>query len=117
MLDIRYIRDNPDSVQKRLGARGGAIQLKIDELIACDEQRRAAETRLQQLQADRKRMSKEIGIKRGKGEDTSAAEAQVRGMGDDIAKLVEQAHALEKKQRELLLIIPNVPHANAPIGS
>jgi seryl-tRNA synthetase len=117
MLDIRLIRDNPDLVKQRLAARGGDVHQKIDEVLAIDQQRRTAETRLQQLQADRKRISKEIGGKKARGEDTSEIEAQVRGFGDEMAALNAEATALDEKQRDLLLNIPNLPHDACPVGS
>ena len=117
MLDIRLIRENPDFVRARLATRGGDSHTKIDEILACDTERRAAETRLQQLQADRKRISKEIGARKGRGEDTTEIEAQVRGIGEEIGRLDEQASAREQQQRELLLQVPNLPHADAPIGA
>ena len=103
MLDIRLIRENPDLVKLRLAARDPKLASAVDEIIECDTRRRAAETRFQQLQADRKRMSKEIGAKKGKGEDTSAIEAEVRTLGDEIAKLEDEAKQLEAGQRTLLL--------------
>jgi seryl-tRNA synthetase len=84
--------------------------------LECDKQRRATETRLQQLQADRKRVSKEIGGKKARGEDTSAVELGMRGIGEEIEHLNAQSAALEVTQREFLLQIPNLPHASAPIG-
>ena len=68
MLDIRLIRDQPDFVKSRLATRGGDDQLKIDEVLAVDAERRKLETALQQCNADRKRLSKEIGGARGRGE-------------------------------------------------
>lgn len=61
MLDIRLIREQPDFVKSRLATRGGDEQLKIDEVLAVDAERRKLETALQQCNADRKRLSKEIG--------------------------------------------------------
>ncbi len=55
-------------------------------------------------------------MRRAKGEDTSAVEAEVRGAGDDIATLEEQAAASEVSLRELLLHLPNLPHDDAPVG-
>ena len=86
-------------------------------MLRCDVQRRQAETQLQTLQADRNRISKEIGAKKKAGEDTSAIEAQVRGFGDDMKRLNEEAAALDAEQRELLLGIPNLPHENCPAGT
>ena len=117
MLDIRLIREQPDTIKARLAARGGDAHLHIEEILACDKERRAAETQLQQLQSDRKRISKEIGIRKSKGEDTSSVEAEVRVLGDEVAKLNDLSAALDNRQRELLLNLPNVPHENCPVGA
>jgi len=116
MLDIRLIREQPDLVKSRLAARGGTEAAKIDEVLAVDAERRKAETALQQFNADRKRLSKEIGGKRAKGEATAEIEAKVREIGDEISRLNEQATAFDEKQKDLLLGIPNLPHAKAPVG-
>ncbi len=117
MLDIRLIREQPDFVKSRLATRGGDDQLKIDEVLAVDAERRKLETALQHCNADRKRLSKEIGGARGRGEDSSAAEERVRQIGDEAGELVRQAAAAEEQQRDLLLHIPNLPHAGAPVGT
>jgi len=117
MLDIRLIREHADQVKARLSARGGDSQLQIDRILECDRDRRAAETQLQTLQSERKRMSKEIGARKSKGEDTAAVEAEVRGMGEQITTLNEESAALDERQRELLLHLPNLPHEGCPIGS
>jgi seryl-tRNA synthetase len=117
MLDIRLIREQPDFVKERLATRGGDDAAKIDEVLRVDVERRRAETQLQQLNADRKRLSKEIGGKRSRGEASDELEAQVRGIGDEIAALNAQSAAGEEQQRDLLLGLPNLPHAQAPIGS
>jgi seryl-tRNA synthetase len=116
MLDIRLIREKPEYVRERLATRGGDAHLRIDEVLESDRAWRAAETRAQGLQADRKRLSKEIGMLKAKGQDTSATEAQVRGIGQEIDALTAEAGALEQRQRDLLLQIPNLPHDAAPIG-
>ena len=117
MLDIRLIREKPDFVKARLATRGGDAHLKIDGVLAIDAERRRLETQLQQLQADRKRISREIGAMKSKGGDTSAIEAQVRGFGDEIAALQLQTAAADERQKDLLLNIPNTPHADAPVGT
>ncbi len=116
MLDIRLIREQPDLVKERLGSRGGDEAAKIDQVLQVDAERRKAETALQQFNADRKRLSKEIGGQRSRGEASDALEDQVRGIGDQIALLNEQTIASEEKQKDLLLNIPNLPHAAAPLG-
>ena len=117
MLDIALIRKTPDEIKARLASRGGDLAAQIDAVLRCDIQRRQAETKLQQLQADRNRISKEIGAKKKAGEDTSAIEAEVRGFGEDMKLLHEESAALDTEQRDLLLGIPNTPHEQCPHGT
>ncbi len=116
MLDIRLIREDPAGVKARLATRGGEAAALVDELLECDEVRRACETEKQQLQSDRKRISKEIGALKQKGEDTSEIEAQVRGIGDKIGEIGAKADEADERQRHLLLSIPNLPHPDCPEG-
>ncbi len=116
MLDIRLIREQPDFVRSRLVTRGGDDAAKIDEVLRVDAERRKGETVLQQCNADRKRLSKEIGGKRAKGEATEEIEARVREIGDEIARLTDQTTDLDEEQKQLLLGVPNLPHADAPVG-
>ncbi len=117
MLDIRLIRENTDQVVARLSARGGDAHLKIHDVLNCDKERRGVETRLQQLQSDRKRISKEIGARKAKGEDTASVEAEVRALGDSVASLNEESARLDVLQRDLLLQLPNLPHEGCPVGA
>lgn len=117
MLDIRLIRDQPEFVKERLFSRGGDDASKIDDVLRVDADRRRAETSQQQLNADRKRLSKEIGGKRARGEPSQELEEAVRGIGEQIAQLTEQCSAAEEQQKTLLLNIPNLPHAAAPLGN
>src|ERR1041385_6875061 len=116
MLDIRLIREQPDFVKSRLATRGGDDAAKIDEVLRVDADRRRAETALQQCNADRKRLSKEIGGKRAKGEATDEIEGRVREIGNEIARLSEQSTEFDQQQSELLLGIPNLPNETAPVG-
>jgi len=117
MLDIRLIREQADTVKQRLAARGTDYAPVIDEILAIDEQRRAAETERQTLQSDRNRISKEIGIAKKNGQDTSEIESQVRGIGDRIDQIGQEADALDTKQRDIMLTLPNVPHEACPVGT
>jgi seryl-tRNA synthetase len=116
MLDIRLIREKSDFVRERLTARGGGDEAKIDSILTTDAERRKAETELQQLQAERNRLSKEIGAKKSRKEPTDDLEKEVRTIGDGIAHLNERAANSEEDQRGLLLEIPNLPHSSVPLG-
>lgn len=117
MLDIRVIRENPEFVKNRLRTRGGDSHALIDAVLACDEERRAAETSKQQLQSRRKTLSKQIGMGKAKGEDTTAAETEVRGINEEIATLDAACEAASARQADLLLNIPNLPHDACPPGT
>ncbi|HXM74222.1 MAG TPA: serine--tRNA ligase, partial [Chthoniobacterales bacterium] len=116
MLDIRLIREKPDFVRERLATRGGGDEAKINEVLQVDTERRKAETALQQLQAERKRLSKEIGAKRARGESSADLEERVRKIGEEIVDLNARAAELDEQQKSLLLEIPNLPHESVPIG-
>jgi seryl-tRNA synthetase len=116
MLDIRVIRDHPSAVQERLKARGGDHWQRVDEVLACDEERRLAETGKQQLQSSRKNLSKQIGLNKGRGEDTAALENEVRAINEQIARLDLAAEGAAARQADLLLNLPNLPHEGCPLG-
>lgn len=116
MLDIRLIRDNPDQVKERLTARGGDYASIVDEVLSIDTARRTAETERQKLQGDRNRISKEIGMAKKNGQDTSAIEVEVRGINERIEQIGHDADAADARQEELLLGLPNLPHEGCPVG-
>ncbi len=116
MLDIRLLRDNPHLVKARLATRGIEIDDAVDAVLASDSSRREVETRLQGLQAERNRLSREIGALRSQGRDTTSMEAQVSSQAAEMQALTQQAALLEQEQRELLLVLPNLPQDNVPTG-
>lgn len=117
MLDIRLIRENPTDFQERLKPRGGDHWKLIDDVLACDAERRTAETEKQQLQNSRKTISKQIGAMKARQEDSSAVEAEVRGINEQIATWDATAEAAAQRQSDLLLNLPNLPHAACPVGN
>ena len=72
MLDIKAIREDADTIKERIATRGGDAHLLIDEVLACDETRRKAETDKQSLQSERKQLSKQIGALMGQGKADEA---------------------------------------------
>jgi seryl-tRNA synthetase len=116
MLDIRLIREKPDFVRERLATRGGGEDEKIEQVLACDKQRRTDETSVQQFRAQRNAISKQIGALKSGGEKTDALEAEVTEINRQIDQLNEGIDGSEEVQRNLLLELPNLPHPTAPIG-
>lgn len=117
MLDIRDIRENAPMLKERIKLRGGDSWTLIDEVLACDDSRRRAETEKQTLQAERNAISKQIGVMRKKGEDSTAIEADVRRMGERVKELEVLSESVTVRQNDLLMSIPNMPHANCPVGA
>jgi len=116
MLDIRLIRENADLVKSRLSARGGAYDADIDSVLALDAARRAAETNLQGLQAERNRLSKEIGKLRAQKQDSAALEAEVKERAVEMEEWTKKADQFSVDQSNILLSIPNLPQPTAPVG-
>lgn len=118
MLDIRIIRENPGLVRERLAARGAGDEAKVDEVLELDERRRNLLAEVEQLKASRNRVSKEIGVLIGqkKAQEAEERKRETREIGDRIAGLDKEVAEVEAARDELLLRIPNLPHASVPFG-
>jgi seryl-tRNA synthetase len=116
MLDIRRLRETPETVKTLLAFRGPGYEAMVNEVLAVDTQRRANETRWQHLQSERKRLSKDIGALRAKKEDSSALEDESKKLGAEMEAIQAASAEAEAKQRDLLLSIPNTPHDEIPQG-
>jgi seryl-tRNA synthetase len=116
MLDIRLLRDDTAGVKERLATRSGQYSEIIDQILACDARRRESETRVQHLRAERNRLSKEIGILKKSGGDSSTIESQVKGFAEEMEALGRTAAELDAEQRDLLLRVPNLPAPGLPEG-
>jgi seryl-tRNA synthetase len=84
--------------------------------VALDARRRSALTEVESLKNERNRVSKEIGARKKKGENTDSAQLAMRQVGDRIAALDVQVREIEAQLDEAILLIPNVPHASLPVG-
>lgn len=116
MLDIQLLRKDPISMKNALARRSAILIEQVDLILASDAKRRETETKLQTLQADRNRLSKQIGMMKSRKEDSSELETEVKNLAIEMEQLRRTAEALETKQRDLLLRLPNVPHADIPDG-
>src|SRR5260221_2050804 len=115
MLDIRLLREKPDFIRERLATRSEDLPAEVHEVLAIDAERRRGETELEKLNAERNRLSKEIGILRSRKEPSADLEARVRIIAEEIARQNAEVTAADEKQRDLLLNLPNLPHLQAPI--
>jgi seryl-tRNA synthetase len=115
MLDIRLIRETPDTVKAVLSRRGGA-DYGIDAINGLDAERRDIQRGNEDLLRQRNEMSKKIGELKKSGQDTQALQAQVRSAGDVIKASEAKLGELENDLRQRLLVIPNLPDPAAPEG-
>jgi seryl-tRNA synthetase len=114
MHDLSVFRSNLDAIGSRLADRG--FSLDVEGFRKLDVERRAAVTQSEQLKAQIKAETQEIGKLKRAGEDTSARQLAVRELDGKIAKFDEQAKSLDEQFRELLAGVPNVPHESVPTG-
>ena len=114
MLDIQLLRKDPDGVAKRLVARG--YQLDVAAFSALEAERRAIQTRTEELQARRNSLSKQIGAMKGRGEDTTALMAEVSGIGDEMKVSAAQLDDVQARLSAMQLEMPNLPHESVPAG-
>jgi len=118
VLDIKLIREEPDFVRRRLAARGAGDEVRIDELLTLDGQRRKLLAEVEGLKAQRNRVSKEIGVMMAqkRAAEAEAKKAETRRIGDKIAELDQAVAEAEKRRDEMLLRLPNLPHNSVPLG-
>ncbi len=114
MLDPKLLRGQLEEVATRLQTRG--FKLDMAAFARLEERRKSLQVETENLQAERKRKSKEIGIAKGKGEDVSALMQEVDGFAQRLAECEQQLEALQKELLDLQLGIPNIPHASVPVG-
>ncbi len=119
MLDIRQFRENPDHIRERLATRGQEFAAKVDDVLRLDAERREAITAVEELKARRNAASKEIGALMGqkKLDEAEAKKAEVRDIGDQISELDAKAGQADTDLRDILLRLPNLPHADVPVGA
>lgn len=114
MLDPRLIRNQLQETAVQLRRRG--IELDTARIEALENERKDIQTRTQQLQNERNTCSKEIGKLKAAGQDIEPMRAQVAAMGDELARCESRLEELQRQLTDILLQIPNVPHASVPDG-
>lgn len=114
MLDIQALRNDLDAVVAQLQRRG--FEFDSARFTALEQERKTVQTRTQDLQAKRNNASKQIGMAKAKGEDVSEIMAEVAGLGDQLKADEARLGELQTELQNLLLNVPNLPHASVPEG-
>jgi seryl-tRNA synthetase len=114
MIDIQLLRKDIDNVAARLATR--KFQLDVAGFNALESERKSIQTRTEELQGKRNALSKQIGMLKGKGEDTTAVMAEVAGLGDELKANEAALGDVQAKLARFMENIPNLPNESVPVG-
>lgn len=114
MLDLKFVRGNPQKVQEALASRGS--NLSLAEFLQLDEQRREKLFVVEQMKNRRNVVSEEIGRLKKAGKDAPDMVVEMRDLSRSIKEKDEEIKEVEGRLQEILLGIPNIPHESVPVG-
>ena len=114
MIDIQLLRKDIDAVAARLAQR--KFQLDVAGFNALEAERKSIQTRTEELQGQRNSLSKQIGILKGKGEDSTEVMNQVASIADELKASADRLEIIQNKLSDFMLAIPNLPHETVPVG-
>ena len=118
MLDITLLRKDLPGVIARLETRKTPQAfLQVDAFTALEAERKALQTRTEELQSQRNTLSKQIGQRKSKGESTDDIMAAVNGLKEELDASATRLDALQSELNTLLQAVPNLPHASVPVGA
>jgi seryl-tRNA synthetase len=113
MIDIKFLRENPDVVRASQKGRGENVDL-VDQIIAADERKRAALTDFETLRQEQNVLSKSVGA--AKGDEKTALLANAKELADKVKAADTKRAELEEEAKKLLLQLSNLLDTEAPIG-
>jgi seryl-tRNA synthetase len=116
MLDLSFVRENLPLVEEKLRQRGMDPSAVLKDFREVDAQRRQAITEAETSKAQRNKASEEIAKLKKAGQDATSAVAQTKELREKISTLEKTASDLDAQLREILVGIPNLPHASVPVG-
>ena len=119
MLDIKFVRQNPDAVKENIKKKFQDEKLPlVDEVIEYDAKFRAAKKRCDELRAQRNKKSKEIGglMAKGQKDEAEKVKAEVKAMADEMEKLEEDEKTYAEEVKNRMMVIPNIIDPSVPIG-
>jgi len=115
MLDLKFIRENPELVKAGIAKRNDHTD--IDKILELDSKRREIIRTVEQLKSDKNKASGEIAQKKKAGEDASAAITRMREVGEKIGALDNELRTVEEEMNSILVWVPNIPHESVPVGA
>ena len=119
MIDIKFLRENPEIVKQNIRNKFQDAKLPlVDEVIGLDKENREIKQEVEALRARRNKLSKEIGALMGKGqkEEAEKVKAQVAADADRVNELSEREKDVEERIRKIMMMIPNIIDPSVPIG-
>lgn len=117
MLDIKLIRKDPDFVKAQIARRNTALVAEIEKLIDLDQEHRKELQIKQELEAQKNKLSKEVGTKKGKGENADAEIQELNLIKEKLKAIADLEPELFAKQKAILEAIPNLPAEDIPDGA
>ncbi len=114
MLDIQLLRKNSGDVAARLRTRN--FDFDVAAFNAVEQERKAVQSTTEELQARRNALSKQVGMLKARGEDTSAVMAESAAIPGRLKELEDKLADVVQRQQDLLLGVPNLPHPSVPVG-
>ena len=115
MLDLKFVRNNPEVVKEALQNRH--VSISLDEFLKQEEERRRLLFEVETLKARRHSVSEEVGRLKKNGEDAETLVLEMREVGQTIKNLEEKMTAIGQEMEKVLYVIPNIPHSSVPIGA
>jgi seryl-tRNA synthetase len=116
MIDLQLLRKDPQQVARRLATRGAGA-FDVDRYLDLEARRKEIQTRVEQAQAARNRLAKEIGQAKGKGQDASALLSQAEKSKSELESSEKQLGELQAELEDFLRRVPNLPHETVPVGA
>jgi seryl-tRNA synthetase len=114
MLDLKFIRENPDLVKAGIAKKNEPSD--IDRILSLDSQRREIIKKVEQLKAERNKVSAQIAQKKKAGEPADEAIAEMKKAGDEIARMDRDLKQIDQQLQSALEWVPNIPHDSVPAG-
>ena len=116
MIDIKWIRTNPDLVKANIKKREMNLDSLVDEILAIDVQRRELTGKVEGMKAEQNACTKKIPAMKKAGEDTTALMAEMKALSEKVKEAGAQLAQLEEKQQDLMLSLPNMPDEDVAAG-